>query len=267
MHTLKVMRTLDIITAVLPSRAKYLQETERSVQEALSSLPEGWQGRWSLAVDGPGQIPHVDQPYFLFTQQVGVAVARNTALRQEKGDWILALDGDDLIDPKGLSDLLCDPLLEKFRWLSSNRLLTNGAETAHWSKEPRLWPAGSLAEEWTSPFPFHPSSLLVRRDLLIEAGGWPKMETNQDLALALALSEIADGASTTHPVVRYRSWEGQSTASKEYPAQKKAAFRKIEVATNLIRAGLGRGEIVAPLPQPAVGRVGQSSKKKYFRKS
>lgn len=247
-------RSLDIITSVLPERSEHLPETVASVKEILKRPPKGWKVRWRIGVDGPEAIPAIDHPYMRFTRPMGASRVRNALAQGSDADYLLNLDGDDLIDPMGVRTMLEDQGIQEYRWVSANLLLINGAETSHWVSREREWKAGELAGAWVSPFPFHPGTLLMERELVVEVGGWPDMETNEDLALTLLLSERASGFSTTYPILRYRIWEAQTTSRQKYARQKMAAFRKTELIINQERVKQGRHEVVAPIPGPASGR-------------
>lgn len=247
-------RRLDIITSVLPARSEHIKETAGSVRKLLASPPRGWKITWKIGVDGPEPIPETGYPHMRFMHPLGTSKVRNALLADSQADYVLNLDADDLLDPLGLKTMLEDRGISQYPWVSANLLLLNGAETSHWVGRERAWAQGELAGSWTSPFPFHPGALLMERELLDQAGGWPQIETNEDLAMALLLSERAPGFSTTYPIIRYRIWERQATSQPQYARQKMAAFRKIELLVNKERVGQGRPEVVAPIPGPASGR-------------
>jgi glycosyltransferase involved in cell wall biosynthesis len=254
-----------VLTPVLPSASEHLKACEQSVNELTYAL--GYYGiivQWLVAVDGPGDIGHqsyADHVVHL-PERVGPAKARNSLLPYAKGEWIVPMDCDDLFDIKGMEDLAqhlidCD---DDLGWLAANRLLTSGERTPHWNNLARRVKPGSLSENWESPFAFHPNSMVIRRSLLNNLGGWPVIEVNEDMALALMLSEHAKGFIATDVMTRYRIWHKQAVSQAEYPEQKKKAFAEIEVLLNHQSEMLGRAPVSSPSPGMAYGVIPQAAK-------
>lgn len=247
---------LDIITSVLPPRSEFLPQAAQSIKKILDCPPRGWKIRWFLGIDGPEALPRleVDPIPLRFTTHMGPSRIRNALIAQSEGGWIMNLDADDAVDPTAFRTLLEGEQIGNWQWVSGNLLMMNGAETSHWLGRDREWKAGELAENWTSPFPFHPGVIIARRELIQQVGGWPEVETNEDLGLTLLMSELSDGLSSTQPLIRYRIWEEQTTSQPQYRRQKIASFRKLELLVNKQRTALGRPEIIAPFPQPPESR-------------
>jgi hypothetical protein len=130
-------------------------------------------------------------------------------------------------------------------WIGFNRLLVDGGRTPYWIEEEASFPVGTLAQRWTSPFPFHPNSAAVRRGLLLSLGGWPAM-VNEDVGALLLLGE--ESAGSVHPAVltRYRVWDGQITAAAAYHPDKVTAFATMEAMVNARRRRAGRAPVVRP---------------------
>ena len=86
-----------------------------------------------------------DARFRLFRQEnAGVSVARNRALQEAKGDWILFLDGDDLLAPGLLS------------------ALQRAIDTAPPTFLPATWsPSGTATFRKTKPLLGHPSVTLA----------------------------------------------------------------------------------------------------------
>lgn len=251
--------SIDIITAVLPSRSQYLADTDRSVQAARAAASRvGWSVRWIIAIDGPGQIPVVDADTVVrLPTHRGTAVARNLALARSTCEWSAPLDADDTLDAVGFTSLLERMNSEsgQLGWFSVNRRLMTGEKTPHWRSVSRNWRLGELAENWNSPFPFHPNSIFLRTSLALSIGGWPALPTNEDLALCLQMGELAEGASYTDMLTYYRVWDGQEISADTYKEDKDISFDAIERTINATRVRLGRTEVSRPAPGPAFGAI------------
>ncbi len=250
---------LSIVTAVLPTAADHLAATARSVATARSAIARaGWNTTWVVVIDGPGPLPQLDWPEETTVRSLpvhaGTSTARNRALRECRPGWVLPLDADDLLDADGLVEVLTDTqALNDAGWIAFNRVLADGRRTPHWIAAPRRWTSGQLEEQWTAPFPFHPNSLLARRDLVLAAGGWPAVTVNEDLGLCLRISSLADGAAVTATVIRYRAWEGQSLSAPWYEEAKAEAFSYLGAVLNAQRALRGKPPARIPSPGPGYG--------------
>lgn len=251
------MQTLGLVTSVLPSRSQFLPDAARSQLEArVLAEAHGWRLSWHVAIDGPGEIPHITPDTMVrLAARRGIAAARNVALAMAGGDWVLPFDADDLLDPAGLMAGLdsLTGLGSEVGWLSANRRLTTGERTPHWRTEPYRWAVGELAESWRAPFPFHPNAIIARRALVLACGGWPAIPTNEDLALCLSMSERAPGISADAVIGRYRVWDAQEVNLSSYTVDKVTSFTLIERLINTLRDELGRGPVLAPDPGPAFG--------------
>lgn len=238
---------ITIVTALHPDRAKHIDETAESIQELRKHLEINWVLAWdgepAVALDGPDY--QIQSP-----RNVGISACRNLTLPYITTEFTTPLDGDDLIRPAGVIDAL-DRLRSNLNlgWISLNRTLVDGTRTPHWRQEPCQWRPGELAEDWTAPFPFHPNSVVFRTDLLYQIGGWPAVATNEDLFLALQMSESALGESSTEILTRYRKWDLQEVADPNYTETKKQSFSVIATLISAQRQKLGRPP-VSPPAQP-----------------
>lgn len=252
---------VSIITGVLPSRSGFLGETATSVRSAKELFArEGVDIEWQVVVDGPGSIdlPTDADNVVRLPAQSGVAMSRNLALARAANPWIFPLDADDLVVGEGLWNLYEVAASGKdLAWVAGNRVLTTHKRTQHWFEDVRDWKPGNLAMNWTAPFPFHPNSVLFRRDACLRVGGWPAMTANEDLALVLKLSEWSAGRAIPDVVTLYRAWPGQSVASSAYAATKPLAFEILSSQINCIREELGRSPVQAPSPGGAYGIRGR----------
>ncbi|MGL5830455.1 MAG: hypothetical protein ACRC0L_12935, partial [Angustibacter sp.] len=124
----------------------------------------------------------------------------------------------------------------------------------HWHGE-RQWAPGELAEHWTAPLPFHPNSIVARKSAIQACGGWPALPANEDLLVALLLSERSFGASVPEVLTHYRTWQNQEVADGNYSKLKNISFSVIEGIVNASRHGQGRLPITRPEAGGAYGVV------------
>src|SRR5437870_3265951 len=103
-------KRLSIITAGWAPTSAHLTTLAESIG-ALTSLTN-WAIEWIFVEDGeyPELAKSVERsPYATYIsakRHVGVATARNIALRFVTGDFVCNVDQDDIIDPIGFSSLL-----------------------------------------------------------------------------------------------------------------------------------------------------------------
>lgn len=257
---------VSVLTPVGGYAAKFFDETARSVARAKAGMARAGMEMEAVAVlDGPpGNVPsrylNVFDRVIPLASTWGTAGARNVALAASSGEWILPVDCDDILVTSGIVDTARQHLLSNTQpagvgWVATSRLFLSGARTSHSFDTAEAFSAGELAERWSSPFPFHPNSVFLRRETLLAVGGWPAMRMNDDLGMMLAVSEVAGGV--THPAVtlRYRVSDGQQSADPSYVADKTAAFSVIAASVNARRTAAGRDPVVAPSPGVAYGRV------------
>jgi hypothetical protein len=236
-----------------------MSSTAESVSAARSAAATlGWDLTWVVVADGPAPLPEIDWPQGTILRSLpvhgGTAAARNRGLTGCPPGWVLPLDADDTIDAEGLVEVLADrATLDQVGWVACNRVLTDGTRTPHWIETPVRWPAGTLEKRWECPFPFHPNSLLARRDLVFAAGGWPATIVNEDLGLCLRLSTLAPGAALTPVVIRYRSRDEQSVAASWYEEAKASAFDFLGAVVNAGRAHRGLVPVEIPAAGPSHG--------------
>ncbi len=251
----RVATRVSFITAVHPHRTDHLLDTAASIHSVRRLLlANGVEADWVLAVDGPSADPatvsqaradHVLQ----LSARHGVSAARNIALAASTGDWVFPLDADDVLDIAGFASLFDAEIPHDIAWVASNRRwLDDSSRTPRWIVEDRTWRRHELEEQWTSPFPFHPNNVLVRRSVALAVFGWPALEANEDLAFCLNVSACGQGAGVRHVTVLYRRWPGQTIRGEGYRDAKVRSFSAIEAAVNARRSLNGMAAIRAPRP-------------------
>lgn len=232
---------LDIVTAVLPEASQHLPETASSIAATKTLLEaNGGQVRWHLVLDGTADEEHVDRTVrdaadslTIMGRRYGVSTARNTGLINCTAALLMPLDGDDLISPDGVlrtATLLTER--PEIGWASGATDICNesatrthpeeASEAADRSRPPRHWPAGTLTYAPERPWvgdssdAFCPSAVIMRSHLVWAAGGWPASPAAEDKALLLKVSALSPGIQTRTPLLTYRIWDQQATASDRY---------------------------------------------------
>jgi hypothetical protein len=143
---------------------------------------------------------------------------------------------------------------EQLDWFAHGRVIFNDSKGAHHVDQEKMWPVGIIAENWSLGIrnSFHPNSLTIKANALRQVGGWPEdLEVNEDQALMLFLNNRFVGKQLPIQIIRYRVWDKQTIADKNYLNKKKAAFKLIEQQLNQRRIEAGFKPIKAPPARPS----------------
>jgi glycosyltransferase involved in cell wall biosynthesis len=129
----------------------------------------------------------------------GLSAARMTGVRSTTAPYVLPLDADDALEPgaiAALADALdADP----------GAALAWGDVTIFGDIDYRLAPLRALDPWWITYANGVPVSSLVRRDALLEAGGWSMGSGYEDWDLWMSFAERGlRGVYVGRPVQRYR---------------------------------------------------------------
>jgi hypothetical protein len=153
-------------------------------------------------------------------RQAGPAITRNLALARSTGDLIRNLDQDDILLPGALARDIAALSTPAVHWATSPALdlLPDGTLVAYDEPRPGHIPPGHLLNLWrtNNQLPVHPTTLCLRRHLILALGGWMALPASEDTALLIAASTVAAGHHTAEPSLLYRKWPGQLTASEAH---------------------------------------------------
>ena len=156
---------------------------ELYLREALDSvLSQSLQPHEILVVndgstDGTDAIArsYGDRIRYIVQENEGLSGARNTAIREATGDWIAFFDSDDIMQPEKLAKqmTMIDASPELILTYTGFTFLYEDGRTEPATVFPanKLWPALRYRS------PILPSTSIVRRDALLEAGCFRKITT------------------------------------------------------------------------------------------
>lgn len=221
------MPLVSVLTAARADRAALLPATGESL--AAQVLPAGWELEWIIEEDGPEPaLAQVAAGFPAASHRalrtgMGVASTRNLALSRARGELVHVLDSDDLLVPTGLATVIT--AFERhpdIGWVAgqADNLLPDGSRVAF---DP-ISPTGRVEAGAVSDYvlahgrgPFHPAGLTVRTDLARAVGGWAALPRAEDMALVVAVAEVAAGYHTEDVTWLYRQHPGQMTRADDWP--------------------------------------------------
>src|SRR6266571_3622870 len=182
---------ISIVTPVYNPEPEHLKAAYQSILE--QELPVGWEWEWIVQEDGRTGVAQDILPdediriRFGTGRHGGVAITRNLALAQARGSLIKNLDHDDMLTGgalgRDIAVLTSDP---EVQWVTSRLLyLLPDGSTVGFPNDPpagRLIP-GNVVEHWRSHnfrLPVHPTTICIRRTLVIALGGWMAVPGSED---------------------------------------------------------------------------------------
>ena len=234
------MHKLAIITAVAPDRADHLHEPAQSVAQTRNHLNIQWIVVWDGVSTQP--VEHADAQLTTGKLCSGASVARNTALPTVEAEYLLKLDADDVLNPEGVAATIHQ--LEKnpdAGWAAANMLIHGtGERTEHWANTPETYPEGALAGLWTVPFPLHPGAVIYCTDRVLQAAGWPALNSAENLGLLLHVAEDTQGLRVPDVLVYHRQWDAQESQQEYAPQREEQALKTIRATINARRGRTGR---------------------------
>ncbi len=220
------------ISVVIPlyNKAAEIERTLRSV------MGQSVQPREIIVVDdgstdGSGDIvERMASPLLRLVRQpnAGVSAARNKAISLASGRWVALLDGDDRWSEDYL--LTMAQLIERYPdcgAYGSAFYVDNGGEIVV-ADTPKSEGVVDFFEESMSRYVLIPSAAILRRDLVVELGGFPEgMRMGEDQYLWTKIARVADVAFSPVPKVVYSRAASNRSASIFRPEQTKFSLEDL----------------------------------------
>ncbi|WP_225730799.1 MULTISPECIES: glycosyltransferase [unclassified Nocardia] len=221
-------RLISIITPVYNPDPDHLKQACESVLS--QELPRGWSLEWVIQEDGDSGIARdilggIDDRIFFHTgRRGGVALTRNLALANSRGELVKNLDADDILMPGVLIRDIANLTTrhDDVAWTTSRLLdLLPDGTTVGFDNDPphgKLIP-GVVLDHWRAHnyrLPVHPTTICIRRALVVALGGWMGVPGSDDTGMLIAASLLANGFFDSEVGLLYRKWPGQETAKAEH---------------------------------------------------
>lgn len=212
---------ITVVTAVHEPNFQYL---DAAYQSLVDQDFVDWE--WVVQVDGEGTpaLPADERIRTGSNRPSGPGATRNMALAHASAPLVRTLDADDALLPGALGrDLNAFDEHPEIGWCVSPALdLHPDGTTSRWDRDdpsPGILPVDWVEEQWTSSgwtLPVLPSTMAMRRSLLMAVGGWMALPTSEDTGLLIAAGAIAPGWFHAEPGNLYRKHEGQLTRSAQH---------------------------------------------------
>ncbi len=218
------MNTHPLVSIVIPAF-----NAEKVLVDALDSVRGQTYTRWEALVVDDGSTDRTAQvaeeyagadPRIRLLQQAnaGSAIARNTALKEARGELIAFLDADDMWFATKLERQVqlvrADPGANFF---FTNYWVWNGCNDRSLRYATRgEFPEGDLLEQLYCKNVFGTSTVMVRRETLEHVGFFdPELRHVHDWDLWLRIAEMGGRTrGVWKPQARYRIWPGNVTANR-----------------------------------------------------
>lgn len=246
---------ISVITPTYAPNADFLAAAYDSLVS--QKMPSGWTWEWVVQLDGDGDIPlpadAVADPRVRAATGVhgGPGTARNLGLARSSGTLVRNLDADDVLTPNALADAIAAfDSAPEIGWATCRALdLMPDGQLVGFPDDapPGVLPVGYVFEYWSSHnylLNVHPTTITIRRDLLLAVGGWMALPTSEDTGMLLAAGELAPGYFIAEVGLHYRQHPGQITRAEHHASEKTARRQLLVERVEALRALRRR---IAPL--------------------
>ncbi|MGL5823821.1 MAG: hypothetical protein ACRCYU_03120 [Nocardioides sp.] len=228
---------ISVVTPLHAPSVRYLLDAYESLRA--QEMPDDWEWEWAIQCDGHQDVPELirgdPRCSTAVNRPSGPGPTRNMALARTAGSLIRNLDADDQLTAGALArDITAYLQHPDIGWTTATAFdLHDDGSVTRWANSdptPGLVPVGWVLAAWQglgwSYLPTLPTSLSIKRDLLVQLGGWMALPTSEDTGLLVAASAIAAGYLHDEPGVIYRKHSEQVTATAEHQDQHAAEQRR-----------------------------------------
>ncbi|MEU2258554.1 glycosyltransferase [Nocardia xishanensis] len=213
---------ISVVTPVHEGRLDYLTSAYDSL--VAQELPAGWSWEWLVQHDDPSELElpeaakHDNRVRPGAARHGGPGVARTVALQRAQGVYIRNLDCDDILPSNALADAIA--ILEQhpeIGWTTCRVLdLLPDGSLIEFPGDPAdgSIPVGSVAAYWRAHdwrLPVHPTTITIRRELLLAIGGWMALPISEDTGMMLTANAFSAGWFIHGVGLYYRQHPGQIT--------------------------------------------------------
>jgi glycosyltransferase involved in cell wall biosynthesis len=159
--------------------------------------------------------PFAGKIKLLHQERKGVSAARNNGIQHAQGEWIAFLDHDDEWLPNKLEKQLPLAGRPEVGIIYCDLEVFGEYAKPSWFAE-REMPRGKIIRDLLARNFIFPSTALVRRQALVEAGGFDESITHlQDWDMWLRLAERWEAASVPEPLILYRVHDSMASKNEE----------------------------------------------------
>lgn len=213
---------ISVITPVHNGRLDYLTEAYQSLTAQV--LPAGWNWEWLVQHDDPEplQLPATAAADPRVRpgsgRHGGPGVARTIALQRAQGIYVRNLDADDVLPPTALAHAI-NVLAQHpdIGWTTCRALdLLPDGSLVGFPGDPDEGPipVGAVARYWREHdwrLHVHPTTITIRKELLLALGGWMALPISEDTGMMLAANVFSPGWFLSEVGLYYRQHPEQIT--------------------------------------------------------
>lgn len=251
---------ISVVTPVHQGRMDYLTAAYESL--VAQQMPDGWDWEWLVQHDDPSplELPRDAQADPRVrpgaARHGGPGVARTVALQRARGVYVRNLDSDDVLPPTALARSI--EVLEQhpeIGWTTCRvlDLMPDGSLT-EFPGDPAEGsiPVGAVAQYWREHnwrLHVHPTTITIRRDLLLALGGWMALPISEDTGMMLTANAFAIGWFIADVGLLYRQHPGQITKAEPDAVDRAERMAMIDQRLRALESLLPGGKPNATVPQ------------------